>query len=57
MPSVYNNLGVKIYEVANVEVSGSIIKIIDLRPVPNGLFTVIIKSSQEQVIKKIVVNK
>jgi hypothetical protein len=55
--SVYNNLGVKIYEVANVEVSGSIIKIIDLRPVPNGLFTVIIKSSQEQVIKKIVVNK
>jgi hypothetical protein len=54
---VYNNLGVKIYEEANVEVSGSIIKVIDLRPVPNGIYTVIIKSAQQQVIKKIVVNK
>jgi hypothetical protein len=54
---VYNNMGVKIYEEANVEVSGSIIKIIDLRPVPNGIYTVIIKSTKEQVIKKIVVNK
>jgi cell wall assembly regulator SMI1 len=40
-----------------VEVNGSIIKVIDLRPVPNGIYTVIIKSAQEQVIKKIVVNK
>jgi hypothetical protein len=55
--SVYNSLGVKIYEETKVEVNGSLNKVIDLRPVPNGVYTVIFEDSQNQVVKKIVVNK
>jgi N-acetylneuraminic acid mutarotase len=55
--SVYNTLGVKIYEEVDVDVPGSIIKVIDLRPVPNGVYTVVIENSQNQVVKKIVVYK
>src|ERR1035437_5454843 len=55
--SVYNNLGVKIYEETKVEVNGSLQKVIDLRPVPNGVYSVIFENSQKQVVKKIVVNK
>jgi hypothetical protein len=54
---VYNSLGVNIYEEAKVEVSGSLNKVIDLRPVPKGVYTVIFKDSQQQVVKKVVVNK
>jgi hypothetical protein len=55
--SVYNSLGVKIYEETKVEVNGSLNKVIDLRPVPNGVYTVIVEDSQNQVVKKIVVSK
>jgi hypothetical protein len=55
--SVYNSLGVKIYEETKVDVNGSLQKKIDLRPVPNGVYTVIFENSQNQVVKKIIVNK
>jgi hypothetical protein len=55
--SVYNSLGVKIYEETKVDVNGSLQKMIDLRPVPNGVYTVIFVNSQNQVVKKIIVNK
>jgi hypothetical protein len=55
--SVYNSLGIKIYEEGKVIVNGSLNKVIDLRPVPNGVYTVIFENSQNQVVKKIVVNK
>jgi len=55
--SVYNNLGVKIYSEANVEVNSSLNKVIDLRPVPTGVYTVVFENSLNQVVKKIVVNK
>jgi hypothetical protein len=54
---VYNTLGVKFYKEINVEVNGSIIKVIDMRPVPTGVYTVIIENSQNKVVKKIVVHK
>ena len=55
--NVFNNIGVKIYEEKNVEVNSATQKVIDLRPVPNGVYTVIFENSQNQVVKKIVVNK
>jgi hypothetical protein len=55
--SVYNSLGIKIYEEGKVIVNGSLQKLIDLRPVPNGVYTVIFENSQNKVVKKIVVNK
>jgi hypothetical protein len=54
---VYNTLGVKIYEETKVDVNGTLQKVIDLRPVPDGVYTVIFENSQNQVVKKIVVNK
>jgi hypothetical protein len=55
--SVSNSLGVKIYEETKVEVNGTLQKVIDLRPVPNGVYSVIFENSQNQVVKKIIVNK
>jgi hypothetical protein len=55
--SVYNNLGVKIYEETKVDVNGSFQKVIDLRPVPTGVYSVVFENSQNQVVKKIIVNK
>jgi small neutral amino acid transporter SnatA (MarC family) len=54
--SVYNTLGVKIYEEINLKVIGSL-QVIDLRPLPNGVYTLIFENSQNKVVKKIVVNK
>jgi hypothetical protein len=54
---IFNNLGVKIYEETKVNVNGSLVKVIDLRPIPNGVYTVIFENSQNQVVRKIVVNK
>ena len=54
---VYNYLGINIYEETKVECNGSLQKVIDLRPVPNGVYTIIFEDSQQQVTKKIVVNK
>jgi hypothetical protein len=54
---VYNNLGVKIFEDAKVDVDGSLQKVIDLRPVPNGVYIVIIANNLNQVVRKIVVSK
>jgi hypothetical protein len=55
--SVYNSIGVKIYEETKVDVNGSLQKVIDLRPMPNGVYTVIFENSQNQIEKKIIVNK
>ncbi|MCX6249114.1 MAG: T9SS type A sorting domain-containing protein [Bacteroidetes bacterium] len=55
--SVYNNLGVKIYEENNVEVNGRLNKMIDLRPAPNGVYTVVFENSLNVVMKRIVINK
>jgi len=55
--NIYNSLGVNIYEENKVDVDGTLNKVIDLRPVPNGVYTVIFENSRGQVVKKIVVNK
>ena len=55
--SVFNDLGVRIYQETNVEVSGTFKKVIDLRPVPNGVYTVIFEDTRNHIVKRIVVNK
>jgi hypothetical protein len=55
--SVLNNLGVEIYLQKDVTVTGTVEKVIDLRPVPPGIYSVIIRNSENQVIRKIVVNR
>jgi large repetitive protein len=55
--SVINSLGVKIFEDAKVMVNVSGIRVIDLRPVSNGVYTVIVENSSKQVVKKIIVSR
>jgi hypothetical protein len=55
--SIYNDLGVNIYNETKVEVNGLLRKTIDLRPISNGVYTVIFENSQNQLVKKIVVKK
>jgi len=55
--SVYNYLGVVIYEKNNIEVKGFSERIIDLRPAPNGVYSVVLKNNDQQIVKKIVISK
>jgi hypothetical protein len=54
---VYNNMGIIIYEEDKVVVDGSLNQVIDLRPIPNGVYTVIFKTDKDHVVKRIVINK
>jgi hypothetical protein len=54
---VLNNLGVEIYLQKDVSVTGSVDKVVDLRPVPSGIYTLIIRNSENQIVRKILVNK
>jgi photosystem II stability/assembly factor-like uncharacterized protein len=53
--SVYDCLGEKIHYETNVEADRSVQKVIDLRPLPNGVYNIVINNSQECVVRKIVV--
>jgi len=55
--SIYNNLGIQIREVKDIEVNGIAEQVIDLRPVASGIYTVVIRSGSSKVVKRVVVNK
>jgi hypothetical protein len=54
---VFNNLGIQIFEMRNLVVMGTTHQNIDLRPAPNGVYSVIITNDMSSVVKKIVINK
>jgi hypothetical protein len=54
---VYNNLGSKIFSNRNINVQGTRVTAIDLRPITAGLYTIILRSNGEQVVYKIMINK
>jgi len=54
---VFNQLGAKIYELGDVNVTGTFEKQIDLRPVPTGIYSVVFFNSEHKVVKKLIVNK
>jgi hypothetical protein len=53
---VFNSLGSKIFSNSNIHVNGTIVTGIDLRPVSSGLYTVILRNADSQVVRKIMVN-
>lgn len=55
--SVYNELGLTIYEETNMSIKGSIIRVIDLKQIPCGVYTIVFKNIQNQLVKKIVVSR
>jgi hypothetical protein len=54
---VFNNLGVQILEMKNLDVMGTTRQTIDLRPAPNGMYSVIITNDLGSLVRKIVINK
>ena len=55
--TVYNQVGEKIYELGDVRVDGSFEKVIDLRPVATGIYSVVFLNSEHKVVKKILINQ
>lgn len=55
--SVYNNLGIKIYDDPSIKIKGTTVIPVDLGSVPSGLYTIILHNDRDQVIRKILVNK
>ncbi len=54
---IYNQLGAKIYELGDVQVNGTFEKQIDLRPIANGIYSVIFLNSEHKIVKKVLINK
>jgi hypothetical protein len=54
---IYNNLGVMIYEIRNVEVKGTTERSIDLRPTPSGIYSVVFENQNSRVIRKILISR
>ncbi|MFH1297454.1 MAG: T9SS type A sorting domain-containing protein [Bacteroidota bacterium] len=55
--AVYNIMGVQIYETRVFVYHGKAEKFIDLRPAPNGVYTVVFYNSDHRMIRRILVNK
>lgn len=55
--SVFNNIGMKIFEARNIVVNGTLDKVIDLKPAAQGIYSVILQNGKSQVEKKIIINK
>jgi len=55
--NVYNSIGVSIYTKKDVGVKGQTDLTIDLRPIPTGIYTLVLRDNQHRIIRKIIVNK
>lgn len=53
----YNNLGARIYQQREITISGTTLLNIDLRPIPNGVYTIVLRNDKGQLIRSILVNK
>ena len=50
---VFDNLGIKVYSSKNIQMQAGGTKVIDIRPVPSGVYTIILSGDGEQVVRKI----
>ncbi|MCX6242364.1 MAG: hypothetical protein NTX43_11215 [Bacteroidetes bacterium] len=53
---IYNDLGVKIYGDRSITVDGNKITRVDLGKVPGGLYTIILQSPDNRLVRKIMIN-
>jgi hypothetical protein len=54
---VYNSLGVGIHASKVQPVQGKAAQVIDLRPVPSGVYTVVLKTEDNRIVRRMLVNK
>jgi len=55
--SIFNILGVRIYELKDLIVNGKTERNIDLSNIPDGLYWMIFRKNDESIVKKIVISK
>jgi hypothetical protein len=54
---VYNKIGQPVYELRNIEVTGTVQQVIDLRPVASGVYTIVFQGETGTVTRKMIVNR
>jgi trimeric autotransporter adhesin len=54
---VYNKLGQMVYEIRDVVIAGDYRQVIDLRPTPSGVYTVIFQNNDHAFVRKVLINK
>ncbi len=54
---VLNNLGIIIKEIRGIAANGRFDQVIDLRPAASGVYTIVIRNGNSQVVKKMVISK
>lgn len=55
--SVYNTLGILLFEKNEVHVDGYTEQVVDIQNVPTGIYYVIFRNADHQVVRKILINK
>ncbi|MCX6268095.1 MAG: T9SS type A sorting domain-containing protein [Bacteroidetes bacterium] len=53
---IYNQLGSMIYKLDNVQVNGTFEKQIDLRPLPNGIYSAVFSNGATKIVRKLLIN-
>ena len=54
--AIYNELGDRIYLKTDIAINGTTAQLIDLRPAPAGVYTVVFTSSGNKIIRKIIIS-
>jgi hypothetical protein len=52
---IYNILGARICQLNDISVNGTFKKTVDLRPIPDGVYHIVLKDSGNQVVRKFIV--
>jgi hypothetical protein len=54
---VFNLMGVKVFELTNLSMESKMEVPVDLQDLPDGIYIVIFRNSDQQIIRKVVINK
>jgi hypothetical protein len=54
---IYNMMGVRVFEIASLNMESKMEVPIDLQNLPQGIYTVVFRNSNQWLIRKIVINK
>jgi hypothetical protein len=52
---VFNQLGMKIFELNDIPVNGTTEKQVDLRPIPPGIYSVVLRSRDHAIVRKMLI--
>ena len=55
--SVVNPLGVKVFEMKDLSVTGTVTKTLDLRQFPGGIYSLVLINNNSNIVKKILIRK